>query len=110
MLISHEINMYTRSLLLKKLLICWQQLEAVPLLPDITIQETQTALLGTFVIDCLAITDTQTINDLLWARLLRHIQVTRDDPVQPALLRGGGVCTHSSRDTGVLPLHDDELD
>ena len=110
MLISHEINVYTRSLLFEKLLICWQQLEAVPLLPDITIQEMQMALLGMFVIDCLTITDVQTINDLLWAHLLCHIQVTRDNPVQPALLCGGGVCMHSSRDTGVLPLHDDELD
>ena len=110
MLISHKINVYTRGLLLEKLLICWQQLEAVPLLPDITIQEMQMALLGMFVIDCLAITDAQTINNLLWACLLCHVQVMRDDLVQPALLRRGGVCTHSSRDTGVLPLHDDELD
>lgn len=88
MLISKEINVRFRGHGLQVPLIRRQQLKAVPLSPDITVEEAKATELSYLVADRLGESDAEEVDDLLRGGLLRHVQVTRDHGIEPLVLRG----------------------
>jgi hypothetical protein len=108
MTISYKITMNSSSCMLKEFYIRRQQLEAVLLCTDIFFKKAHTAHLRPLIVNLFCETYSQKVDDIPGRRCSCHVQVTRDNSVQPVLLLLRRELPDPTGNIEVLAVNNDE--